>query len=62
MIVIGGCADATSRYNLGASASLEEGFVYDLTLCAWELVQLRLKDVVQVVEVVRRAVWHRVIA
>ena len=38
MIVIGGRADATARYDLGASASLEEGFLYDLTLCGWELV------------------------
>src|SRR5437764_4787738 len=47
MIVIGGRADATSRYDLGASAAVEEGFVYDLTLCGWELVQLRSKDGVQ---------------
>ena len=51
MIVIGGRADATARYDLGASASLEEGFLYDLTLCGWELVQLRSKYGVQVVEV-----------
>jgi len=51
MIVIGGRADATARYDLGACAAVEEGFFYDLTLCGWELVQLRSKDGVQVVEV-----------
>jgi hypothetical protein len=59
MIVIGGRADATARYDLGAGASLEEGFFDDLTLCWWELVQLRSKYGVQVVEVVHRAVRHR---
>src|SRR2546421_5753298 len=46
MIVIGGRAHATARYDLGASAAVEEGFVYDLTLCGWELVQLRSKEMV----------------
>jgi len=50
MIVIGGRADATARYDLGACAAVEEGFFYDLTLCGWELVQLRSKYGVQVVQ------------
>lgn len=59
MIVVGGRADATALHDLGACTAFEEGFVYDLALCWCELVYVRAKDVIEVLEVVEPATRYR---